>query len=208
MRSTLQTSDAGTIGYQCEACSDDEFHLHEDLQYAEIVNDEGKPTTETGDLVVTNLYRYHSPVVRCRTGDMARWMKRDGRCSCGRLARRFRLMGRSGAVLKIGGEKVPTILLENLLQRADALDGTAKIVVARSSKGVDQIILRTSRANDARFVAKARHAFAQCEPLARLVAMARIADFTVEDLDDTDSEHPGFDKFRFLTDRRDADDER
>ena len=32
--------------------------------------------------------------------------------------------------------------------------------------------------------------------------------FTVENLNDSDSERPGFDKFRFLTDRREADDKR
>ena len=99
-RSTFQTSDIGTIGYQCDYLENDEYHVHEELQYAEIIKDEDEDTV----LVVTNLDRYFFPVIRLKTGDLASWINSE-RCRCGRTSNIIKLHGRKSHTIKIGGEK-------------------------------------------------------------------------------------------------------
>src|SRR5262249_44755091 len=55
-RSTFQTSQAGTIGFQCEHLDSNEYHLHEELQFVEI-------DPATTELVTTNLDRLYMPVI-------------------------------------------------------------------------------------------------------------------------------------------------
>ncbi|MGY3487884.1 phenylacetate-coenzyme A ligase PaaK-like adenylate-forming protein [Bradyrhizobium sp. USDA 4011] len=89
--SVLQTPDHGALGFQCASCGPGEYHLHEGLIYAELRprNDEGAT-----ELVVSNLHRSRTPVVRLRTGDYAEWADPEGMCSCGLTSRKIRILER------------------------------------------------------------------------------------------------------------------
>jgi phenylacetate-CoA ligase len=99
-RSTFQSADTGTIGYPCTFGEEGDYHLHSELQYAEIV-----ASPEGPKLVLTNLNRYLMPVIRVETGDLAEFL--EGTCQCGRSTPRIRVLGRTGREIKIGGQKIP-----------------------------------------------------------------------------------------------------
>lgn len=204
IRSTFQTADTGTIGYQCAECSDCEFHLHEELQFVEIVDDDGRPTLDYGHLVVTNLYRYYSPIIRIKTGDIARWSDQDNHCACGRTARRIHLCKRVGEQFKIGGEKVPLKILEDLAKSVGAIGSGVKIIIARADTGMDQlrIQLPVDEAEKEDSISNAKQAFESCTVLSQLVANRRIEDLVIEHAKDADPNYLGFNKIQVVVDSR------
>lgn len=112
-RSTFQTADVGTIGFQCSYLDHHTYHIQESLQYVEIEeNDQG-----VGELIITNLSRYEMPVVRIKTGDLASWSHH--RCPCGRSDRVLRLLGRNSIYIKVGGEKFNTNCMISLAEFCD-----------------------------------------------------------------------------------------
>ncbi len=110
--------DAGTLGFQCEACEGSILHLHEHIQGLEILDrEEDRPTApgEVGRLVFTN--HVHSPesMERYDTGDLGRWV--DEPCPCGRTTPRFELLGRESDWFKVAGYFMNYWRLVTLLQR-------------------------------------------------------------------------------------------
>lgn len=111
--------DAGPLGYQCRACEGGAHHLHQRLQYLEILDlekDEPVKGEEVGRLVFTSRVRRGQTLERYDLGDVGHWLSP---CDCGRAAPRFRLLGRSGDVFRIGTsffnyQKFSTILTERL----------------------------------------------------------------------------------------------
>ena len=98
------SADAGIMGYQCNACPPGVYHVPSAFQFIEIVNFEtGKPAApnETGEVVVTNLSRISTPVIRYRVGDAAFWTGET--CPCGDKNPLLKLAGRAGEDFKIGG---------------------------------------------------------------------------------------------------------
>ncbi len=111
------TNDTGAIGYQCEKLSGGFHHVHEDLHYVEILNENNEPCKagEIGRIVVTNLYRRLMPTIRYDVGDLGRWVEDE--CSCGRKTRVFELLGRSDDVLIIGGGNIhPEVVAESVYE--------------------------------------------------------------------------------------------
>ncbi len=109
------TNDTGAIGYQCPYCEGGVHHVHEDLHYMEILDEDGNPCPPgvAGRIVVTNLQRRLMPTIRYEVGDLGRWI--EGVCPCGRKTRRFELLGRSDDVLIIGGANVyPEVVSESI----------------------------------------------------------------------------------------------
>jgi len=95
--------DAGPLGYQCRFCEGGEHHLHQRLQYLEILgleSDEPVSGEKVGRLIFTSRVRRGQKLDRYEIGDVGHWIERP--CPCGRPARRFRLLGRSGDVFRIG----------------------------------------------------------------------------------------------------------
>lgn len=76
------------IASQCRHLA---YHLFEDINYLEIVDDEGRPVPEgeVGNLVGSNLHNRGMPLLRYWQGDRA--AIRTSRCECGR---KFRLLER------------------------------------------------------------------------------------------------------------------
>ncbi|HEX4048389.1 MAG TPA: acyl-CoA reductase, partial [Elusimicrobiota bacterium] len=112
--------DAGPLGYQCRFCEGGAHHLHQRLQFLEILDperDEPVKGEAIGRLVFTSRVRRGQTLERYDLGDVGHWL--EAPCACGRSAPRFRLLGRSGDVFRIGTsflnyQKLVTILSERL----------------------------------------------------------------------------------------------
>ncbi len=101
-------TEAGATGFECEAHPGGP-HLNE----AEFVFE----VTGEGELVVTNLGRWGSPVVRYRTGD--RVVLEEAPCPCGRSFSRLRggILGRVDDMITVRGVNVFPSTLEAILRR-------------------------------------------------------------------------------------------
>jgi len=110
-------TEIGPTGFSCEAR--DGVHLIESEFYVEIVDPvSGKAADEgEGELVLTNLGRYGSPVIRYRTGDRVRAVR--GRCSCGRTLVKLDggILGRVDDMVIVRGVNVFPSALEAVIGR-------------------------------------------------------------------------------------------
>ncbi len=141
-RSTYQSSDNGTIGFQCSFCNDDEYHIHEELQYAEFVSVSGE-NSKIKELVLTNMDRYFMPVFRVATGDLVVQLGRE--CPCGRTTNKIRLIGRKGKILLIGGEKLNTSVFDDLANTFEIPREQYSVFIDRTDSGKDRISLYVPR---------------------------------------------------------------
>jgi len=98
------SADCGLIGYQCDSCASNEYHLPTDFQFVEFYNFEENRVCEpgeTGEVLITNLERLSQPIIRYRIGDVANWTGKA--CACGDKNPTFIIGGRAGDDFKIGG---------------------------------------------------------------------------------------------------------
>jgi len=107
------SADCGLIGYQCDSCASNEYHLPTDFQFIELYNFEEnrvcKPG-ETGEVLITNLERLSQPIIRYRIGDVAQWTGKA--CACGDKNPTFIIGGRAGDDFKIGGAYIAMDVVE------------------------------------------------------------------------------------------------
>jgi len=85
--------ETGPIGYQCQCCNDNEFHVEEEWVYVE--------SDENDDALITCLYKQLQPIIRYKVGDLIEFVKEP--CACGRKSPKFKLLGRSGEKIRISG---------------------------------------------------------------------------------------------------------
>jgi phenylacetate-CoA ligase len=98
------SADAGIMGYQCNHCPPGVYHIPTGFQFIEVINFEtGKyaEPNEIGEVVVTNLKRTSTPIIRYRVGDAVSLTGEE--CKCGDKNPLLKLAGRSGQDFKIGG---------------------------------------------------------------------------------------------------------
>ena len=109
------------------------LHLWEDHFIAEIVDPatgEPVPEGELGELVLTNLTKEGSPLIRYRTRDLTSIDTRP--CKCGRThARLQRFAGRSDDMLIIRGVNVFPQQIEGILMESEGLTPNYQIIVDR-----------------------------------------------------------------------------
>jgi phenylacetate-coenzyme A ligase PaaK-like adenylate-forming protein len=87
------TEVGGVVASECPAHSG--YHINVEDYIVETVKPDGTPSghEKEGELVITNLYHYHVPVIRYRTHDFATITRR--RCKCGAVTPRIlKLSGR------------------------------------------------------------------------------------------------------------------
>lgn len=87
------------IAYQCEVGTD--YHVMDESYVVEILKD-GKPARpgETGEVVITDLNNYSTPMIRYRIGDLAKAVNHETPCACGRsLSRIGPIQGRTQALV-------------------------------------------------------------------------------------------------------------
>jgi phenylacetate-CoA ligase len=88
----LSSSEGGVIAIECPASG--LLHLQQESVLAEIIKNDGTAcqTGEVGELVVTPLYNYATPLIRYRSGD---FVEKGPACPCGRtLPTIARVVGR------------------------------------------------------------------------------------------------------------------
>jgi len=103
------------VAFECEEKNG--MHFWEDNYLLEVINpktDEVLGPGEEGELVVTTLNRQAMPIIRYRTGDLAKIL--DGKCACGRTHVRIsRIKGRSDDMMIIRGINVYPSQIEDVL---------------------------------------------------------------------------------------------
>src|SRR5207245_6125983 len=89
----------------------------------EILDPDGVTIREEGDgeLVLTNLGRWATPIIRYRTGDRVRALR--GQCSCGRTLVKLEggILGRVDDMVTIRGVNVFPIAIESIVRRFDEI---------------------------------------------------------------------------------------
>ncbi len=114
-------------------------HVHPELMLVEVVDEEGKvlPEGQSGEVVVTPLGVEGFPLVRLRTGDVARYY--DSPCGCGWNTRRLGAVeGRLAQRLKYRGTTFYPETVFNALQELTDVSG-AYVEVRQSPDGSDDV---------------------------------------------------------------------
>lgn len=114
-------TEVGATGFTCAA---GEVHLNESEFVAEVLDPatgEVRPEGE-GELVLTNLGREGSPVIRYRTGDRVRVVTAP--CRCGRTFLRLAggILGRTDDMLIVRGMNVFPSAIEDVVRRFECVD--------------------------------------------------------------------------------------
>jgi phenylacetate-CoA ligase len=113
-------TEMGAVSFECQAQAG--LHVNESEFVAEVIDPAtGRPTLE-GELVLSNLGRLGSPVVRYRTGDRVKVA--SGPCPCGRTFLRLEggILGRVDDMLVVRGVNVFPSALEGIVRRFPAVD--------------------------------------------------------------------------------------
>lgn len=116
-------TEIGPWGYECVPAPGG-LHVHESEYIAEVLDPRSlQPVADggSGELVLTNLGRVDSPLIRYRTGDVV--SPRRGRCSCGRTTLRLEggILGRTDDMLLIRGNSVFPSAVEALVRECAGL---------------------------------------------------------------------------------------
>lgn len=106
--------EAGPIGIECSSRSG--YHVAGGHVHVEVVEPAtGRPLApgEIGEIVVTELTRMASPLIRYRTGDMG--YVENSPCACGVTLHKVILRGRAGDQIQIAGKSYGPYYLEQFL---------------------------------------------------------------------------------------------
>jgi len=112
-------TEVGPVSFECWE-SPGTLHVNEGEYICEVLDPAtGKPVPdgERGELVITNLGRTASPVIRYRTGDIV--IRRLGTCACGRTWARLDggVLGRADDMVSIRGVNVYPAGIESVVRR-------------------------------------------------------------------------------------------
>lgn len=112
-------TEIGSCSFECVEAPGG-VHIIESEFIPEVIDPEsGKrcPEGQAGELVLTNLGRVGSPLIRYRTGDVVRMLRQ--RCACGRWFARLDggILGRSDDMLLIRGNNVFPSAVEEVVRR-------------------------------------------------------------------------------------------
>jgi phenylacetate-CoA ligase len=113
-------TEMGAYGFECAArCGP---HVNETEFIAEVIDPSTGHPADEGELVLSNLGRLGSPLLRYRTGDRVRLAR--GRCECGRSFVRLEggILGRVDDMLVVRGVNVFPSALEGIVRRFGAVD--------------------------------------------------------------------------------------
>jgi phenylacetate-CoA ligase len=131
-------TEVGPWGFECREQAG--LHLNEESFIFEVIDPDTGTGADEGELVITNLGRVGSPVLRYRTGDRVR-LHGHG-CGCGRTFRRLEggVIGRMDDVLIVRGVNVYPSAIENVVR---ACDGAGEFAVDVFRRGtMDDLEIR------------------------------------------------------------------
>jgi phenylacetate-CoA ligase len=112
-------TEVGPISFECWEVPGS-LHLNEAEYVCEVLDpgsDRVVPDGERGELVVTNLGRAASPLIRYRTGDIV--VRRSGACACGRTFSRLEggILSRADDMVTVRGVNVYPSAVESVVRR-------------------------------------------------------------------------------------------
>jgi phenylacetate-CoA ligase len=112
-------TEVGPVSFECWE-SPGSLHINEAEFIAEVIDPRSADAVndgETGELVLTNLGRTASPVIRYRTGDIV--VRRSEPCACGRTWARLAggILGRADDMVNIRGVNVYPVGIESVVRR-------------------------------------------------------------------------------------------
>ena len=113
-------TEMGAYGYECEAQAG--LHVNETEFIVEVIDPATGRAADDGELVLSNLGRLGSPLLRYRTGDRVRVARTP--CECGRTFLRLDggILGRVDDMLIVRGVNVFPSALEGIVRRFAAVD--------------------------------------------------------------------------------------
>ena len=113
-------TEMGAYGFECAAQAG--LHVNESEFIAEVIDPATGQAAAEGELVLSNLGRAGSPLLRYLTGDRVRVA--DGPCGCGRTFLRLAggILGRVDDMLIVRGVNVFPSALEGIIRRFAAVD--------------------------------------------------------------------------------------
>jgi phenylacetate-CoA ligase len=113
-------TEVGAYGYECAEQAG--LHVNEAEFVAEVIDPTTGAPADDGELVLTNLGRVGSPVIRYRTGDRVRLAPTS--CACGRTLMRLQggILGRLDDMLIVRGVNVFPAAIEGVVRRFSMVD--------------------------------------------------------------------------------------
>ncbi len=117
-------TEVGAFGFECESQSGG-IHVNEEEFIVEVVDPQtGEPTPpgEKGELIITNLGRICSPLIRYRTGDLVQ--VKNPSCLCGRpfVMLEGGVLGRADDMIIVRGVNVFPSAVENVLREFSEIE--------------------------------------------------------------------------------------
>jgi phenylacetate-CoA ligase len=137
-------TEVGPVSYACPA-SPRVLHVIESSYVAEIIDAEGG-AVDHGELVLTNLGRIGSPLIRYRTGDIVQ----RGACACGSsdLALEGGILARTDDMVVVRGVNLYPTAIEDILR---AVDGIAEYrVEIRTERSLSEMSIQVEASGDER----------------------------------------------------------
>ena len=123
----------------CECSAGKGGHHHPELIICELIDENGNPVNEgeAGELVVTTLGVEGMPLLRFRTGDVARFHYEP--CSCGRTSMRISpIIGRKKQMIKFKGTTLYPASVFDVLDNADYVENYL-VEVTSNEIGMDHL---------------------------------------------------------------------
>jgi phenylacetate-CoA ligase len=113
-------TEMGAYGFECAAQAG--LHVNETEFIAEVIDPATGEPAEEGELVLSNLGRLGSPLLRYRTGDRVRIARTP--CACGRTFLRLEggILGRVDDMLVVRGVNLFPSALEGIVRRFAAVE--------------------------------------------------------------------------------------
>ncbi len=121
------STEVGAFAFSCEF---QQLHLNEAEFIAEVLLSDGDEPAEQGELVLTNLGRVGSPLLRYRTGDLVHLVRATCRCGCAYARLAGGILGRADDMIIVRGINVFPSAIENIVREHTGL-GEFLIEVSR-----------------------------------------------------------------------------
>lgn len=135
-------------GFECTEHNG--MHIMPGPNYIEVIDSTThKPITDNkslGEIVITSLTNIGTPLLRYRIGDLGSITYK--KCTCGLTFPRYKILGRSGATITIGGTKLYGYELEETLVKFPLLSSFYQIVITKQNdKDIILLRIETSKLN-------------------------------------------------------------
>lgn len=137
--STYASTEMGAAFSECTAQQG--CHLNDDLLFLEVIKEDGSEAdhNESGEIVVTTLEVEGTPLIRFKTGDIAK-VYRD-KCSCGKTTPRLGpIIGRKNQMIKFKGTTLYPKAIFDALGEFESIS-CYKVLIEKNELGNDEIII-------------------------------------------------------------------